>query len=149
MKATTLKTLTLISAVATLALASAAHAADKLPDFASKVQLWNCGGAEPTTDGKGVMLYRAPKDVRDQLDTKTPDGKERSGATQMRAAVHSEIRFALNQGVKHSDVKLHLKTGKARVWSSSGGMSSRVKSSCHRVKTPSRSRRSDTACCSP
>jgi lysophospholipase L1-like esterase len=112
MKATILKTLTLIFAVATLALASLAHAADKLPDFVNKVQLWNCGGAEPTADGRGVMLYRAPKEVRDQLDTKTPDGKERSGATQMRAAAHSEVRFVLNQSVKHADVKLHLKSEK-------------------------------------
>lgn len=42
MKATILKTLTLIFAGATLALASLAHAADKLPDFVNKVQLWNC-----------------------------------------------------------------------------------------------------------
>jgi len=36
---------------------------DKLPDFISKVQLHNCGGAEPTADGKGVMLYRLPHNL--------------------------------------------------------------------------------------
>jgi hypothetical protein len=85
-----MKALALFCAYA-LALASVAHAAEKLPGFVNKVQLWSCGGAEPTADGTGVMVYRAPKEVRDQLDTKTPDGKERSGATQMRAAPHSEI----------------------------------------------------------
>jgi lysophospholipase L1-like esterase len=111
---------TLISmlAVSTLALASAAQAADKLPDFVSKVQLWNCGGVEPTADGTGVMLYRAPKDVRDQLDTKTPDGKEKDGAKQMRVAAHSEIRFVLNEGEKLENVKIHLRseTGPSVFW---------------------------------
>jgi|GEM_PF-804165 len=85
---------------------------DKLPDFISKVQLHNCGGVELAADGKGVMLYRLPKEVREKLDGKTPDGKERSGATQMRAAAHSEIRFVLNDGAKLSDVKLHLNSEK-------------------------------------
>lgn len=87
-----------------------AHAADPLPDFAKKVQLWNCGGAEPTADGKGVMLYRAPKVVRDALDKTTPDGKERDGAKQMRVAAHSEIRFVLEEGEKLENVKLHLRS---------------------------------------
>lgn len=100
---------TALVCAATVALASSVQAADKLPDFASKVQLWNCGGAEPTADGTGVLLYRAPKAVRDQLDTKTPDGKERSGATQMRATAHSEIRLVLNPGAKRESVKLHLR----------------------------------------
>lgn len=95
-----------------LGFASATMAAGKLPDFVSKVQLHNCGGAEPTADGKGVMLYRLPKEVRGKLDTATPDGKERSGATQMRAAAHSEIRFVLNDGAKRGDVKLHITSEK-------------------------------------
>jgi len=94
------------------AIPAPAATVDKLPDFISKVQLHNCGGVELTEDGKGVMLYRLPKEVRDKLDMKTPDGKERSGATQMRAAVHSEIRFVLNDGAKLSDVKLHIKSEK-------------------------------------
>ena len=81
----------------------------KLPAFLSKVQLHNVGGIEPTADGTGVMLYRAPKEVRDKLDTKTPDGKEKDGAKQMRVAVHSEIRFVLNQGEKLENVKVHLR----------------------------------------
>jgi len=95
-----------------LVLCSTVQAADTLPGFVSKVQLWNCGGAEPTADGKGVMLYRLPKEVRDKLDTKAPDGTERSGATQMRAAAHSEVRFVLNAGAKRGDVKLHLSSEK-------------------------------------
>jgi len=79
-----------------------------MPDFLAKVQLHNFGGVEPTEDGTGVMLYRLPKAVRAQLDTVTPGGQERSGAQQMRAARHSEIRFVLGEGVKPSDVKLHL-----------------------------------------
>lgn len=93
-------------------LVSAAHAADPLPDFVKKVQLWNCGGAEPTADGKGVMLYRAPKVVRDALDKTTPDGKERDGAKQMRVAAHSEIRFVLEEGEKPENVRLHLRSEK-------------------------------------
>jgi len=81
-----------------------------LPEFVNKVQLWNCGGVVPTTDGKGVLLYRAPKEVRDQLDTKTPDGKVKDGAKQMRVAVHSEIRFVLNEGEKPENVKLYLQS---------------------------------------
>jgi lysophospholipase L1-like esterase len=103
------RTLTLCCAGA-VALASAVQAADKLPDFVNKVQLMNCGGSEPTADGKGVILCRAPKAVRDQLDTKTPDGKERSGAKAMETAVDSEIRFVLNDGEKPENVKLHLRT---------------------------------------
>ena len=87
-----------------------AHAAEPLPDFVRKVQLWNCGGAEPTADGKGVMLYRAPQAVRDALDKTTPDGKERDGAKQMRVAAHSEIRFVLEEGEKLENVKLHLRS---------------------------------------
>ena len=97
---------------ATLALTTAARAADGLPEFASKVQLWNCGGAEPTADGKGVMLYRAPKEVRDALDTKTPDGKEKDGAKQMRFAAHCEIRFVLEEGETLGNVKLQLRSEK-------------------------------------
>ena len=98
--------------VAALALTSAARAADGLPEFASKVRLWNCGGAEPTADGTGVRLYRAPKEVRDALDTKTPDGKEVDGAKQMRVAAHCEIRFVLDEGEKPENVKLHLRSEK-------------------------------------
>lgn len=101
-----------------LSLSSTLRAADNVPDFLSKVQLWNCGGVEPTADGKGVMLYRAPKEVRDQLDTKTPDGKEKDGAKQMRVAAHSEIRFVLNEGEKLENVKIHLRsaTGPSVFW---------------------------------
>jgi lysophospholipase L1-like esterase len=97
-----------------LALASgglaAAAAAEPLPEFVRKVQLWNCGGAEPTADGKGVMLYRAPAAVRDALDKTTPDGKEKDGGRQMRVAAHSEIRFVLEEGEKLDNVKLHLRS---------------------------------------
>ena len=81
-----------------LCLAAAAPAAEPLPEFVKKVQLWNCGGAEPTADGKGVMLYRLPQTVRDALDKTSPDGKEKDGAKQMRVAAHSEIRFVLEEG---------------------------------------------------
>lgn len=98
----------LIHAAAALALVAVAQASTNLPAFVNKVQLWNCGGVEPTADGTGVLLYRAPKEVRDQLDTKTPDGKEKDGAKQMRVAAHSEIRFVLNEGEKLANVKIHL-----------------------------------------
>lgn len=89
-----------------------------LPEWLGKVQLWNCGGVELTEDGQGVLLHRAPKAVRDRLDTVTPDGKEKDGAKQMRVAAHSEIRFVLNDGAKLEDVKLHLrsKTGPSVYW---------------------------------
>jgi lysophospholipase L1-like esterase len=90
--------------------AGAADAAEPLPDFVNKVQLWNCGGVEPTADGKGVMLYRAPAAVRDALDKASPDGKEKDGAKQMRVAAHSEIRFVLEEGEKLENVKLHLRS---------------------------------------
>lgn len=106
------KTFILICATIAVGLASAAMAGEKFPDFVSKVQLHNCGGAEPTADGTGVMLYRAPKEVRDKLDTETPDGKEKDGAKQMRVAVHSEIRFVLNEGEKLENVKVHLRSEK-------------------------------------
>jgi lysophospholipase L1-like esterase len=96
--------------LAGLRLAATVHAAEPLPDFVKKVQLWNCGGAEPTADGKGVMLYRAPQTVRDALDKETPDGKEKDGARQMRVAAHSEIRFVLEEGEKLENVKLHLRS---------------------------------------
>jgi lysophospholipase L1-like esterase len=50
--------------------------------------------------------------VRDKLDTTTPKGQERSGAQKMRFARQSEIRFVLGEGVKPSDVKLHLQATK-------------------------------------
>ena len=98
--------------VAALALTSAARAAEGLPEFASKVQLWNCGGVEPTADGTGVRLFRAPQEVRDALDTKTPDGKEVDGARQMRVAAHCEIRFVLEEDETLGNVKLHLRNEK-------------------------------------
>ncbi len=104
-----MKKLVTVLALSALALTSTVHAAGNLPDFLNKVQLWNCGGVEPTADGTGVMLYRAPKAVRDQLDTKTPDGQAKDGAKQMRVAVHSEIRFVLNEGEELGNVKLHLR----------------------------------------
>lgn len=105
------------AAVSCLAI-TMAHAAEPLPDFVKKVQLWNCGGAEPTADGKGVMLYRAPQAVRDALDKTTPDGKEKDGAKQMRVAAHAEIRFVLAEGEKLENVKLHLRspTGPSVCW---------------------------------
>ena len=111
------KNIALICAVA-LPFSTAAWAADALPEFTRKVQLWNCGGAEPTADGTGVMLYRAPRVVRDGLDTKTPDGKEKDGAKQMRVAVHSEIRFVLEDGETVGNVKIHLRNekGGSVVW---------------------------------
>lgn len=86
--------------------------ADPLPQFLRKVQLWNCGGVEATADGTGVMLYRAPKQIRDALDTKSPDGKAKDGAKQMRVAVHTEIRFVPEDGEKLGNVKLHLRNEK-------------------------------------
>ena len=101
-----------------LCLAAAAPAAEPLPEFVKKVQLWNCGGAEPTADGKGVMLYRLPQTVRDALDKTSPDGKEKDGAKQMRVAAHSEIRFVLEEGEELANVKLHLRseTGPTVFW---------------------------------
>jgi len=96
-----------------LALASTLRAADNLPDFLKKVQLHNVGGVEPNADGTGVMLYRAPKEIRDRLDTTNPDGEERGerdGARQMRVAAHSEIRFVLNEGEKPENVRIHLRS---------------------------------------
>ncbi len=83
-----------------------------MPEWLNKVQLHNFAGAELTEDGKGVWLYRLPKEVRGKLDKKTPKGQERSGAQKMRFARHSEIRFVLGEGVKPSDVKLHLQATK-------------------------------------
>ena len=83
-----------------------------MPEWLAKVQLHNFAGVEPTEDAKGVWLYRLPKEVRDKLDTTTPKGQERSGAHQMRFARQSEIRFVLGEGVKPSDVKLHLQATK-------------------------------------
>jgi lysophospholipase L1-like esterase len=100
------KTLTLLCAVA-LALTSSAPAAEKLPDFVQKVQLWNCGGAEPTADGGGVMLYRVPASVRNQL-TETNKNSNKTGADQMRSAAHSEIRFVVNKMKELQNVKIHL-----------------------------------------
>ena len=100
------KTLTLLCAVA-LAPTSSVPAAEKLPDFVQKVQLWNCGGAEPTADGGGVMLYRVPASVRNQL-TETNKNSNKTGADQMRSAAHSEIRFVVNQMKELQNVKIHL-----------------------------------------
>ncbi len=83
--------------------------APALPEFVSKVQLHNCGGAEPTEDGQGVMLYRVPKSVRDQL-TEANKNSKKTGADTMRQARHSEIRFVLNPGEKVENVKLDLQT---------------------------------------
>jgi len=99
-----------ILVLSALALTSTLHAGDNLPEFLKKVQLHNVGGAESNADGTGVMLYRAPKEVRDQLDTTTPDGKEKDGARQMRVAAHSEIRFVLNEGEKPENVRIHLRS---------------------------------------
>lgn len=101
------KTTTLICATLIL-MQTAAPAEEQRPDFLNKVHLHNFAGVEPTGDGEGVMLYRLPSTVRDRLDTENPKGQERSGATQMRFARQSEIRFVLGEGVKPSDVKLHL-----------------------------------------
>lgn len=106
------KTFTLVCVTIFALLSNGLAAADALPEFVSKVQLWNCGGVEATADGSGVMLYRAPKNVRDGLDTMSPDGKEKDGAKQMRVANHSEIRFVLEDGEKLGNVKLHLRNEK-------------------------------------
>jgi hypothetical protein len=72
-----------------------------LPDFLKKVQLQNCGGAEPTEDGKGVRLYRVPKSVRDHLQVgSNPDGSGKTGADAMMGARHSEIRFVEKESDK-------------------------------------------------
>jgi len=91
---------------------SGTQAAAAMPEWLAKVQLHNFAGVELTEDGKGVWLYRLPKVVRNKLDTTTPNGQERSGAQKMRFARQSEIRFVLGEGVKPSDVKLHLQATK-------------------------------------
>ncbi len=84
-------------------------AARPLPDFVKKVQLQNCGGVEVSEDGAGVMLYRLPRDVRDQMTEKNKDSKN-TGADMARKALSSEIRFVLNAGEKPENVKLHLQS---------------------------------------
>lgn len=91
---------------------SGTDATAAMPEWLAKVQLHNFGGVEPTEDGKGVWLYRVPKEVREKLDKTTPKGQERSGAQKMLFARQSEIRFVLGEGVKPSDVKLHLQATK-------------------------------------
>jgi lysophospholipase L1-like esterase len=91
---------------------AATEDAAAMPEWLAKVQLHNFAGVELTDDGQGVWLYRLPREVRDKLDTRTPDGQERSGAQKMRFARQSEIRFVLDEGAKLSDVKLHLQATK-------------------------------------
>jgi len=83
-----------------------------VPEWLAKVQLHNFAGVEPTEDGTGVWLYRLPKEVREKLDTTTPKGQQRSGAQRMCFARQSEIRFVLGEGIRPSDVKLHLQATK-------------------------------------
>jgi hypothetical protein len=85
--------------------------AGELPDFVSKVQLHNFAGAEPTDDGRGVKLYRLPKEVRDQMFEKNRHSGS-TGADQMLYARHSEIRFVLSEGAKREGVRIHLQSTK-------------------------------------
>lgn len=86
------------------ALASFAQAADKLPDFVSKVQLHNFDGYELTPDGAGVSLYRLPADTRGYLSE--------AGARIMVFSQSGEIRFVLNEGAKLEDVTINLKSNR-------------------------------------
>jgi len=95
---------TLICATIILGLGSAAQAADKLPDFLSKVQLHNFDGYELTPDGKGVSVYRLPAEVRSHLSD--------AGARIMVFSQSGEIRFVLNEGAKLEDVTIRLKSNR-------------------------------------
>ncbi len=86
------------------ALASTAQAAEKLPDFLSKVQLHNFDGYELTPDGTGVSVYRLPAEVRGHLSD--------AGANQMTHVRSSEIRFVLKDGAKLEDVVIRLKSNR-------------------------------------
>ncbi len=86
------------------ALASAAQAAETLPDFSSKVQLHNFDGYELTPDGKGVSVYRLPAEVRGHLSE--------AGARIMVFSQSGEIRFVLNEGAKLEDVVIRLKSNR-------------------------------------
>ena len=102
------RTSTLLASLAVVGFtANFVHAQEApLPDFVKKVQFQNCGGLEPTEDGKGVRLYRVPKSVRDHLKENTnPDGSGKTGAEVMTAARHCEIRFVLKEGEKKENVK--------------------------------------------
>jgi|GEM_PF-4345019 hypothetical protein len=69
-------------------LASAAPAADPLPAFLGKVQLWNFDGYEPTPDGTGVSVYRLPAEIRAALsEAGAPSRPRRSPHTARRACV--------------------------------------------------------------
>jgi lysophospholipase L1-like esterase len=87
-----------------LALASAAQAAETLPDFLSKVQLHNFDGYELTPDGKGASVYRLPAEVREHLSE--------AGARIMAFSQSGEIRFVLKEGAKLEDVTIHLKSNR-------------------------------------
>jgi lysophospholipase L1-like esterase len=85
-------------------LASASPAADPLPEFLNKVQLWNFDGFEATPDRTGVSLYRLPAEIRAALSE--------AGAKQMVHARASEIRFVLEEGATLEDVTIHLKSNR-------------------------------------
>jgi lysophospholipase L1-like esterase len=95
---------TVCHAALSLALVAAAQAADDLPEFLDKVQLWNFDGHEPTPDGTGVSVYRLPAEIRGALSE--------AGAKQMVHASRSEIRFVLKEGAKLEDVTIHLKSNR-------------------------------------
>lgn len=100
---TLLKPHTLFCAI-TLALTSFAQAADKLPDFVSKVQLHNFDGYELTPDGAGVSVYRLPAETRGHLSE--------AGARIMVFSQSGEIRFVLKDGAKIEDVVIRLKSNR-------------------------------------
>ena len=58
----------------------------QLPDFASKVQLHNAGGAEVTEDGQAIHLYRVPAEVREQLSEPNKYSSKTSGDLMKSAA---------------------------------------------------------------
>lgn len=94
----------LICATIALGLMQIAYAAEKLPEFLSKVQLHNFDGYELTPDGAGVSLYRLPSEMLGNLSE--------AGAKQMTHARLSEIRFVLNEGANLEDVTIHLKSNR-------------------------------------
>jgi len=98
------KVSTLICATIILGLGSAVQAADKLPDFLSKVQLHNFDGYELTPDGKGVSVYRLPAETLAHLSEK--------GVRTMVGSQSCEIRFVLKDGAKLEDVMIRLKSNR-------------------------------------
>lgn len=86
--------------------------AESPADDLSKVQFVNIAGVEPTADGTGLSLSRAPKELRDQLVEKNPSTGKTAGDA-LAGLIHSEIRFVPKPGQKPAEIKVKLKTDKA------------------------------------